>query len=120
MDRTLKATLLSALVLPGMGQFYLRRVARGCLFMLPTLVAVYFFATNIFARAQQIADQILDGRLPMNPLVIAERLHQTNPNDALMNWCAAVMVLCWVLSIADAWFIGHPAAPRSATTKGSP
>ena len=118
MDRHLKATLFSALVFPGAGQFYLRRYLRGVALLLPTLAAAWYFAGSLWTRSQAIAEQILSGALSPNLFVIAERLQQSGSDSAVLDLCAATMLVCWILGMADAWFVGRP--PPSLTTPNPP
>ncbi len=44
------ALLLSGLVFPGSGHFVLKRKARGCLFLVPALIALVIVLRQIMAR----------------------------------------------------------------------
>lgn len=111
MDRSVVALLLSGLVFPGAGQFYLGRRARACLFMVPALVAAIYFFKQVVDSASLLVDEVLRGALPADPLLIAERLHQQGETASpLMNVAAAVMLVCWLASVADAWLLGRAIA----------
>ena len=47
-----KAALISALLFPGLGHFVLKRAMRGCLFIVPTLLAigVLLWFVTVFAN----------------------------------------------------------------------
>lgn len=111
MDRSVNAALISALVFPGAGHLYLRRAARGCLFLLPALLAVLYFLGQVATRASALADQVLAGTLPLDPALIAARLEsQAGPASPLMTISVVVMVVCWIGATVDAYLIGR--APR--------
>jgi hypothetical protein len=111
MNPALKAALMSALVFPGAGQLYLKRAGRACVFWLPTVLAAVYFAKQVYARAQAIADQVLAGTLALDPTLIAARLERDAPASTLMNVAIGVMLVCWVASIIDAWLLGRRNRP---------
>lgn len=117
MDRSVVALLLSGLVFPGAGQYYLRRRLRACLFIVPTLVAAAYFFKQVMDTAAPMVDEILRGALAADPLLIAERLHQQGDvASPMMNVAATTMLVCWLLSVADAWLLGRAIArgPKAA------
>ena len=112
MNRSVKAALISALVLPGAGHLYLKRGARACLFLLPTLAAVVVFLDEAIEQATAIAGQILAGTIPTDPAALAARLEQQGGGSTLSTVAAAVMVLCWIGATVDAYLLARAdAAP---------
>jgi hypothetical protein len=111
MSRPLTAALISALVFPGAGHLYLKRKGRALLFIVPTLVAAAAFVSQAMEQASTMADQILSGALPADPAVLAARLEQQG-GSPLATAAAAVMVVCWVCAIADAWLLARRAEPQ--------
>lgn len=111
MDRSVVALLLSGLVFPGAGQYYLGRRLRACLFIVPTMAAAAYFFKQVMDTAAPMVDQILSGALPADPVLIAERLHQQGEvASPMMNIAATAMLVCWLLSVADAWLLGRAIA----------
>ncbi|MES2318629.1 MAG: hypothetical protein V4631_14195 [Pseudomonadota bacterium] len=110
MDRSHKAALLSALVFPGAGQFFLQRRLVGWLFAVPTVAAALQLLTVVYARAQQIADDLVAGRIDL--FQVLGRVHEQGLiAGPAANIAAYVMVACWIGSIAHAWLAGRaPAA----------
>src|SRR4051812_18356428 len=80
MQRAVPAALLSALVFPGAGHLYLRRRARACAFIVPTLVAAVVFVGDVARRASGLADQVVAGTLPLDPAAIAAQLQSQGGN----------------------------------------
>lgn len=113
MPRALTAALLSAFVFPGAGHFYLRRPLRGCLFLVPALVAALVFFGDVVRRASALADQVAAGTLPLDPAAIAERLHLQGGVGASATISGAVLVACWIGSIADSFVVAHGAPRRT-------
>lgn len=110
MDRSSKAALLSALVFPGVGQWYLRRRLRALLFALPALAGAWVFGSHVWALAMSISDQIAAGQVGLDPLDIAARIHQqAAASTGATNLAAGVMIACWVAATIDAWLLGRQA-----------
>jgi hypothetical protein len=107
MSRPVTAALISALVFPGAGHLYLKRAARGLLFLLPTLVAVVLFLNQAFEQASEIAGQIMSGAVPADPAAIAARMEQSGGGSILGTVAATVMVVCWIGAIADSYLLAR-------------
>ena len=100
------ALLLSALVFPGSGHFVLGRKARGCLFLVPALVALVLVLRQIMARLDQVMAQIDSGALPLDVQPIVEKVDALSANDGpAMTVAMSVLVACWIGSLIDTWFL---------------
>lgn len=101
-----QALLLSALVFPGSGHFLLGRKARGCLFLVPALVALVIVLRQIMARMDQIMAQIDSGALPLDVQLIMEKVEALSANDGpAMTLAVCVLVACWIGSLIDTFLI---------------
>jgi hypothetical protein len=65
------AALLSALVFPGVGQWYLHRRRLALLFAVPALVAGYVYLNFALDEANALAGQVLAGSVPLDPAALA-------------------------------------------------
>lgn len=102
MKPALKAALISALVFPGLGHFYLKRGARGCLFLLPALVCLMIIAMRVLERASALLEQ-----LPLNtldPQALADQL-ETAIQAAMPTAALVVGIVCWGASIIDSFLL---------------
>ena len=100
------ALLLSALVFPGSGHFVFKRKARGCLFLVPSLVALVLVLRQIMARLDQVMAQIDSGALPLDVQLIVEKVDALSANDGpAMTLAMGVLVACWIGSLIDTWFL---------------
>ena len=100
------ALLLSALVFPGSGHFVVTRKARGCLFLVPALVALVMVVRQIMARLDQVMAQIDSGALPLDVQLIVEKVDALSANDGpAMTVAVSVLVACWIGSLIDTWFL---------------
>lgn len=112
MQRAVSAALLSALVFPGAGHLYLRRPLRGCLFLVPALVALAWITTDVVRQAALLSDQLLAGTLAPDPAAIAARLQANGGFTLAGSVCAVVLLACWAGSIADSIVIARQSARR--------
>lgn len=115
MDRTpLQAALLSGLVFPGVGQWYLGRRVRALLFLVPAAGAAWYFGSRVWGLVELINADIAAGRMGFDPLAIAERVHQqAGASTEMMNYAALTMLACWIGSIADALIHPKGSAPKN-------
>lgn len=101
-----QALLLSALVFPGSGHFLLGRKTRGCLFLVPALIALLLILRQIMARLDQVMAQIESGALPLDVQLIMEKVELLSANDGpAMTVAVGVLVACWIGSLVDTLLI---------------
>lgn len=113
MQRAVRAALLSALVFPGAGQLFLRRPLRACVFIVPAVAALLYLVGDVMRVATAMADQVLAGTLPLDPVVLAARLHAQGGLPGSATASSAVLVACWAASIVDAFVLAHGAGRRA-------
>ena len=102
-----KAILISALLFPGLGHFLLKRAMRGCLFIVPTLLAIGVLLRATLALADQLATEIQNGALPLDAPLIMARISASGGDDASTNLASLVLVVCWLGAILDAWWLAR-------------
>jgi hypothetical protein len=107
MKKSTVAVLLSLLVFPGAGHVYLKRGARGLLFIAPTLAAGWYVIHQAFEEATRIVDQITAGTMAMDPAAMAAQMEQSGGNTLLANVASAVLLLCWLGAAIDAWMLAR-------------
>lgn len=110
MQRAVSAALWSALVFPGAGHLYLRRPLRACAFLAPSLVAGYLFFGELMRRAETLADQLLAGKMPLEPAAIAARLEEQGGSSGMTNLLGVVLFACWVAAIVDSVLVARAQA----------
>jgi hypothetical protein len=108
MHRSVTAALLSGLVFPGTGQIYLGRRRRGWLFALLALAAVLYLAGQLLGPALAMTDAVRSGALALDPDAIALWLAQHGHSaNGLHTLAVLVMLLSWIASTIDAWWLGR-------------
>lgn len=107
MKPAIKAALISALVFPGLGHLVLRKAARGCLFLLPGLVAAGYLLREALRLAERLLAELDSGTLGLDPVQISDRIHAAGIDNPATNLASLVVLLCWAGSIADALWLGR-------------
>lgn len=101
MRRKSVGALLSALVFPGVGQYYLGRRTRALLFLAPAVVAGILYFNFALGEANTVADQLLSGKMAADPAAIEAQLENA-PTPAGVALAEIVFVVCYVGSIVEA------------------
>lgn len=108
MSTSSTAALLSGLVFPGAGQLYLKRIARGLAFIVPTAFFASILFSSMFDRAQDLLTRIESGSLPLNTDALMVAIAQQGDAGWLPSLAGWVMLACWIGSTVDAWLLGRP------------
>ena len=101
----MKAALLSAVLYPGTGHFFLKKKVRGALFCLIFSISLYFLVSDMIINTMQILDQINNGEISLNITVISELL-ATNSDLQELNFDMYILIIIWFLSIIDSYRLG--------------
>jgi TM2 domain-containing membrane protein YozV len=107
MKASIKASLLSALVFPGVGQMHLKRYIRGMIPMVLVLTGLVVLIVQATAGALQVLEkiQLQGGTVDMNAVsnLAAGSSTQGCPYSSLISLGIAV---CWIYSVIDAYRLG--------------
>ncbi|MCP4471602.1 MAG: hypothetical protein GY815_13130 [Gammaproteobacteria bacterium] len=109
MTPPLKATLISALVFPGGGHFYLKKPFLGALLTGISLVCIYLLLSTAMEAAQVISLKIQSGEIPLDVMRIREEIYkQTAASGSTTTEVATwLLVACWLVGIADSFRLGR-------------
>ena len=117
MNQSVKAALLSGLVIPGAGQIYLKRYFRGIVFLLPFSACSFALAWVVvqIAAAMIKSAPFQKGALRFTDVtsVATEAIRAMDLTSLAM--IIALMVACWILSALDAYFLGMKLLPEITT-----
>lgn len=111
MNRAAAAALLSALVFPGAGHFYLRRPRRAWVFLVPALFASLVWFGNITSQVSTLLGQVEDGTLAPDPAAIAARMEAQGGQSPFVSFAGIVFVVFWAGSIVDSIAIARRSGP---------
>ena len=109
MSKSIKAALLSALVFPGAGHFYLKRYLAGLLLTGATFAAIYFMISSTVQRAFEISDKILrsNAQLDIASITQAASQNSAGADTQLLNIATAAITICWLIAIIDSYRSGR-------------
>ncbi|MCK5092999.1 MAG: hypothetical protein KAR30_10775 [Gammaproteobacteria bacterium] len=108
MDKSLKAALLSGLVLPGLGQFFLKRYKRGAVLVLVVLGSMFVIISKALDQAWSILEkiQVEGGTLDMVTISNAATQAVSGSDNSAYSLAFLLIVVCWVSGVVDAYWVG--------------
>jgi hypothetical protein len=102
------AALLSGLVFPGVGQLYLKRIARGSMLALCAAIAMYIVVDAAVAMALQVAQSIEAGDVALDAGAIEALVARRSAGAGSLASLAQYLFLAlWVVGIVDAYRLGR-------------
>ena len=107
MKRNGVAVALSALVFPGIGQYYLGRKLRALLFVAVAAGSGLVYFNYQLDTASALAGKIMDGSLGMDPAAIEARIAAV-PTPLHVTLAGIVFLLCWAASVLDIYLGPKP------------
>lgn len=109
MDNTKKAVLLSALLFPGAGHYFLKRYATAALLSVIAVGGLYFLIAETVTRSQQIADQILAGEIAYDVATIARlaSTHSAGSDAQLLSNATTAIAIVWLIGMVDSYRVGR-------------
>lgn len=100
---TTKALLLSALVIPGAGQLYLRRFKTGLVLLAMTLGGVLVMVTSILSTARAALAQLQaeGGIVDMSRISSIATEATANADQGGVSLALTLIILCWLYALID-------------------
>ena len=108
MKKANKAALLSALILPGAGHFFLKKYISGLLLAFSSVTAFSFLTVKLIERALLIAEELQAGRVQFDLATIFKLLLKLpdGPEANQLLIATAFLIISWLISIADSYRVG--------------
>ena len=97
--------LLSAFVMPGAGQLYLKRVLRGVVLIVVSLVCLWIIGDSVLQQASVALDQLQSGEAVLDAGHIAGLVAQT-PGSSASGIATFVLIGCWLGGLIDTYWLG--------------
>ncbi len=109
MTKSTKAALLSALVFPGVGHFFLKKYISATVLAGAAVGGIYYLLMIMVERAVQITAKIQTGEIPLNVAGITELVSKqsTGAEAQLQNIATAIFIICWLIGIVDSYRVGR-------------
>ena len=111
----MKAVLLSAVVFPGTGHFYLKKYFSGVLLSVTASVCSYLIIMNFTIRILTLFEKIQSGEIVLDFLLMMQFI-LTEPEDPAARLSAVVwiaMMICWLIAIFDSYRIAKKSSSIS-------
>lgn len=107
MNKPIKASLMSAFIIPGAGHFYLKRHLVAGLLMACSLGAFYILITIAIEQARAITEKILSGDVPPNIASITQLMtnEMSNSDSSAANWATIILAISWIIGVVDSYRI---------------
>ena len=108
MNKAAKAALLSALVFPGTGHFFLKKYVAGVFLVTTSLAALYLLIAKAVEKALLIAEKIQSGEVQLDVAASTELAarQSTGAEAQLLNIATAVLIISWLIGIVDSYRVG--------------
>ena len=113
MNRSTKAVLISALVFPGAGHLFLRKMLSAVVLIAVTFAAVYVLMSSVVQQANVIAGQILSGELQADLGSISNLVATPEDKTNTINMATLALGIAWVVGIVDSWRVGKSQQPET-------
>jgi hypothetical protein len=105
-----RAAILSAVIFPGAGLFFLRHYVRGFIFAVPALLVIIMLLVNLFSVALQLNAELsaeaAKGNFTFDVVHMWNTLHGAifaSPYWEQGKW---ILLASWLLSIISSYFAG--------------
>jgi hypothetical protein len=124
MNYSIKATLLSALIFPGLGQLLLKYYKTGISLAILAFVCIVTVVSQAMSKALSIVEQIEQQGGSPDPVQIAAQIEQLSQqyDTHMINLAMSGLILCWFVSVVHAYFAGRArdAEKRDSTKQTTP
>lgn len=109
MNKSTKAVLLSALVFPGTGHFFLKKYISGAVLVSAALGSLYYLITKTVEISLQITEKIQSGEVQLDVVGITELVSKqlSGAETQAYNIATAVLLISWLVGIIDSYRIGR-------------
>lgn len=109
MKKSLKAALLSALVYPGIGHFFLKKYTQCAVFAVAFSVPLYFVFSEVMTKAERIAQQIQNGEIPLDITAISNAVTSATlaADTQEFNFNIYLLFIIWLIAIIDCYRLGQ-------------
>jgi len=107
MKPSVRAALLSGLVFPGIGQFYLKEYRRGIAIFVPVFIALCIVVVATVRSALEIVSRIQDPEMSGDVQgILGLATSHSNEHALFLNLASLVIACGWLFSIIDAYYRG--------------
>jgi flagellar biosynthesis protein FliQ len=106
MKKSLKGALLSGLLFPGVGELWLKHPVRGIALLAGVAVSLAVIVTKIGQQALAMLEKMEAEGGAVDLVAIVNLAHATSYDDPTVKIASFALVVCWIVSIIDAYYLG--------------
>lgn len=108
MRRAMQAALLSGIVFPGLGQLWLKRYLKGAILVVAVSASLAIVALKAAHTALAILERMEAGGV-VDMVAVADLATRASvtPDDVKTKAALAVLALCWIAGVVDAYLVGR-------------
>ena len=108
MNISIKATLLSALVIPGAGHLFLNKVWTGLGYLMSALLLIFYLVSTYINASLEIIAKIKSSKIPIEKKEMIEMMTikyaELNNNEI---WIASVaLTVIWLTAMVHSYILG--------------
>lgn len=109
MKKSTKAALLSTLVFPGVGHFYLKKFIIGVILAGCSLLCLYLIISITIENVLEIVNEVESGNLSADITTIAELISQQSPGEkySFYIYLWPSLICLWLVAIFDSYRVGR-------------
>jgi TM2 domain-containing membrane protein YozV len=106
---SLKGTLLSGLVFPGLGQIFLKHHKRGIALILTVSLSMLVIILKSVQLSLDMLEQIMFKGGVINMRTISDTANEAlrSSDSLIFKFSFLLIVLCWIVGILDAYITGR-------------
>ena len=108
MKDSIKAALISALLYPGAGHFFLHKKLIGTIIAFCFSVPLYIVVHDKYTKVSQIIQQVTNNQGPVDIVFLANKLTQTiyMVDSTKLKYSLIVLIITWLIAIIDSYRLG--------------
>ena len=109
MKKSVKYSLLSALVFPGLAHLLLKKYIAASIILTSIAISLYILINDVATRASMISEQLLNGKIANDILSIIDAIEQQSASidPQQMNIASSIFIFTWLFSIIDSYRLGR-------------
>ena len=113
MNRSTKAALLSGLIIPGLGQIYLKHYRRGLYYVIPMLIYLSIIMYKLYLLMHFIYEIVIRGTVDPSTLQIEIETFFNTQNLYLYTKIGYLIMIIGLISVFDAYYLGKKGLENS-------
>ena len=109
MKKPMKAALISALVFPGAGHFFLKKYPAGIILACASSASLYYIVKKTIENAMQIVGDMQNSGAQLDVMALTDLVSKqtANHDSNMISFATIAFVVCWFVGIFDSYREGR-------------